>query len=403
MTTAKQLTQPDAALRLIEEGAASMELTRASMPPAQNAVSSRETFDVIVIGGGQAGLSVGYHLARAGVRFVILDANERIGDSWRKRWDSLRLFTPAKFDGLAGMRFPAPRNSFPTKDEMASYLEQYAARFQLPVRSGVRVEKLFKRGAGYVVKAGALELEAAAGGRGHGQLSASQAARLCECALSGDRSDALARLSKPGAAQARGRPHHRRRQLGSRARDGDGPRRSRDMDLGPGRRTRAVPAGGILRTQSVRAPAASRRLPPAVDARDTARPESATEDVGKPAPLIRVKPKDLAAAGIKRAPRVVGVRDGRPLLDDGRVLDVANVIWCSGFHPGFDWIDLPVFGDDGGLLHCGGVVENQPGLYFVGLTFLYAMSSSMIHGVGRDAARIVEAIKVRLGLRSLVK
>ena len=113
--------------------------------------------------------------------------------------------------------------------------------------------------------------------------------------------------------------------------------------------------------------------------------------------MIRVKPKDLAAAGIQRVPRVVGVRDGRPLLEDGRVLDVANVIWCGGFHPGFDWIDLPVFDDDGELLHQGGVVESQPGLYFVGLTFLYAMSSSMIHGVSRDAARIVKAIKVRLG------
>ena len=118
--------------------------------------------------------------------------------------------------------------------------------------------------------------------------------------------------------------------------------------------------------------------------------------LAKGAPLIRVKPRDLAAAGVQRVPRVVGVRDGRPLLEDGRALDVANVIWCSGFHPGFEWIDLPIFGDDGELLHQGGVVESQPGLYFVGLTFLYAMSSSMIHGVSRDAARIVKAIAMRL-------
>jgi putative flavoprotein involved in K+ transport len=118
--------------------------------------------------------------------------------------------------------------------------------------------------------------------------------------------------------------------------------------------------------------------------------------LAKGAPLIRVKPKDLAAAGIQRVPRVIGVRDGRPLLEDGQALDVANVIWCGGFHPGFDWIDLPVFGDNGELLHQGGVVESQPGLYFVGLTFLYAMSSSMIHGVGRDAARIVKAVRARV-------
>jgi putative flavoprotein involved in K+ transport len=146
MTTAKLPTNPDSALHLIEEGAASIELAGLKTLGSTVATPNRDSLDVIVIGGGQAGLSVGYHLARAGVRFVILDANERIGDSWRKRWDSLRLFTPAKLDSLDGMRFPAPRNSFPTKDEMADYLEAYAARFRLPVRSGVRVEALYKRG-----------------------------------------------------------------------------------------------------------------------------------------------------------------------------------------------------------------------------------------------------------------
>jgi putative flavoprotein involved in K+ transport len=140
------------ATQFIEEGAAAMHLTRRRFHPA---------FDVIVIGGGQAGLSVGYHLARAGVRFVILEANDRIGDSWRKRWDSLRLFTPAKFSGLDGMPFPAPRNYFATKDEMADYLETYAERFGLPVRTGVRVRRLFKRGTSYVVMSDGLELEAA--------------------------------------------------------------------------------------------------------------------------------------------------------------------------------------------------------------------------------------------------
>ena len=93
-----------------------------------------------------------------------------------------------------------------------------------------------------------------------------------------------------------------------------------------------------------------------------------------------------------RAPRVVGVRDGLPLLEDGRTLDAANVIWCTGFDPGFDWLELPVFGNNGELMHRSGVVTSQPGLYFVGLPFLHSMSSSMIHGVGRDARRIVNAI-----------
>ena len=112
-------------------------------------------------------------------------------------------------------------------------------------------------------------------------------------------------------------------------------------------------------------------------------------------PLIRVKPGDLTSAGVERVPRVVGARNGRPLLEGGETLDVANVIWCSGFSPGFDWIDLPIFDDDGRPRHQGGVVESPPGLYFVGLAFLYAMSSSMIHGVSRDAERIVTAIAAR--------
>src|SRR2546425_13309524 len=101
-----------------------------------------ERFETVVVGGGQAGLSVGYHLAKTGRPFVILEANERIGDSWRKRWDSLRLFTPARYDGLPGMPFPAPRWSFPTRDKMPDYLMAYAPRFDLPIRTAIRVDTL---------------------------------------------------------------------------------------------------------------------------------------------------------------------------------------------------------------------------------------------------------------------
>ena len=125
-----------------------------------NAVSDAERIETVVVGGGQAGLSVGYHLARRGLSFVILDANERIGDSWRKRWDSLRLFTPARFNGLDGMPFPGPAHSFSTKDEVADYLETYAARFRLPVRTGVRVRRLSRNGARFLVDAGDRQFEA---------------------------------------------------------------------------------------------------------------------------------------------------------------------------------------------------------------------------------------------------
>jgi Pyridine nucleotide-disulphide oxidoreductase len=130
------------------------------MRPGMDGASGAEQFETVIIGGGQAGLSVGYHLARQGRRFVILDANQRIGDPWRTRWDSLRLFTPARYNGLPGWPFPAPAWSFPGKDEMADYLEAYAARFDLPVRTGVRVDRLFREGDRYVMAAAKDRLEA---------------------------------------------------------------------------------------------------------------------------------------------------------------------------------------------------------------------------------------------------
>ena len=116
--------------------------------------SAAERVETIVVGGGQAGLAVGYQLARRGLSFAILDAGDRIGDAWRTRWDSLRLFTPARYDALAGMPFPAPPHSYPGKDEMADYLEAYAARFDLPVRLGTRVDRVSRNGSGFVVSAG---------------------------------------------------------------------------------------------------------------------------------------------------------------------------------------------------------------------------------------------------------
>ncbi|MGH2674549.1 MAG: hypothetical protein ACRDH1_03925 [Actinomycetota bacterium] len=115
--------------------------------------------------------------------------------------------------------------------------------------------------------------------------------------------------------------------------------------------------------------------------------------------MIRVKRKDLAAAGVERVPRTTGVEEGLPVLEDGRRLEVANVVWTSGFHPGSSWIDLPVFGPNEPK-HDGGIVDSEPGLYFVGLRFLYSKSSEQIHGVGRDAARIAGSIAARREQRS---
>ena len=381
------------ATQLIEEGAASIQL--AGIAHGRGA-SLRESYDVIVIGAGQAGLSVGYHLARTGARFLILDANERIGDSWRKRWDSLRLFSSARFDGLDGLPFPAPGNYFPTKDEMANYLEAYARHFRLPVRTGVRVERLFERDGRYVVCGKGFELEA-------GQVVVAMAkyqrakAPAYSKALSSQitqlRSNEYRNLAqlRPGPVLLVGagttgadlaleamRGGHQAWLAGPST--GQVPFRPESFF---GRNLFAPLVVGFVfhHVLTVKTPLGRK-----------ARPSVLT----KGGPLVRVKAKDLVAAGVRRVPRVIGVRDGMPLLEDGRKLDVANVIWCCGFNAGFDWIELPIWGKDGEPSHTSGVVQSQPGLYFVGLPFLHAMSSAMIHGVGRDAARVVGHIASRL-------
>ena len=119
--------------------------------------------------------------------------------------------------------------------------------------------------------------------------------------------------------------------------------------------------------------------------------------------MVRVRPKDLVAAGIERVPRVAGVQDGLPVLEDGRVLDVANVIWCTGFRSDFGWIDLPILGDDGEPIHDRGVVGSQPGLYFIGLAFQYSLSSDVLPGMSRDHAFVANHIasRARVDLRRI--
>ena len=168
-TTRRQGTRPEIpksteavaplSASFVEEGEAFMKLSGRAPERVTADRSQRESFEVVVIGGGQAGLSLGYHLAKRGFRFVILDASARVGDTWRSRWDSLRLFTPARYDSLDGMPFPAPPHSFPTKDGMADYLERYAKRFALPIRNAARVDRLRKEGRRYVVTVGEQEIE----------------------------------------------------------------------------------------------------------------------------------------------------------------------------------------------------------------------------------------------------
>jgi putative flavoprotein involved in K+ transport len=360
------------------------------MPGATNHVREPERVETIVVGGGQAGLSVGYHLSRRELPFVILDGNERIGDSWRNRWDSLRLFTPARHNGLDGMPFPAARHSFPTKDEMADYLEAYAARFDLPVRPSVRVDKLARNGSRFVVASRDLRFEA-------------DNVVVAMSSWQRPRRPVFAPAVDPTIIQLHSSEYRNPSQLreGGVLVVGAGNSgaeialevvRSHPTWLS-GRDTGHVPfrieglAARYVLADVVLRLAFHRVLTVKTPIGRKVRPKVLAHGM----PLVRTTPKDLAAADVERVSRTVGARDGLPLLESGRVLKVANVIWCTGFDPDFAWIDLPALGQPEPL-HDRGLVQAQPGLYFVGLAFLYSASSSMLHGVGRDAHRIVKAI-----------
>ena len=356
-----------------------------------------ESHETIIVGGSQAGLSVGYHLQLRGRPFLILEANKRVGDGWRSRWDSLRLFTPAKIDGLDGMRFPAAANHKPTKDEMADYLEAYAARFRLPVRTGVRVSRIGKDDGQFVVEAGQTQFDADT------VVVATGSCRM-------PRVPPYAAALDPGIVQLHSSQYRNPSQL----------RPGPVLVVGVGNSGAEIAVEVAGRHPTWLAGKERGHVPFDIDG-FTARflvhglrfVEHHVLSRGNPIgrritpplvargkPLVRVKPKQILAAGIQRVPRVTGVRDGLPLLEDGRTLDVRTVVWCTGFQLDFSWIDLPVFNAAGDPRHQRGIIPNEPGLAFLGLPFQYAATSELIPGVGRDAAYVARHIASRAASRS---
>ena len=350
-----------------------------------------ERFETVIVGGGQAGLATGYHLAGRGRPFVILDAGRRVGDPWRGRWDSLRLYTPGRYSGLPGMPFPADPWHYPTRDEVADYLEAYAARFQLPVCGGVRVDGLTRKEERFLVSAGDRRFEAdnvvvASGAYHH--------PRVPEFAP--DLDPALLQLHSTGYR----RP--------SELRDGgvlvvgaanSGAEIALEVSAthptwvsGPHPGNEPARAGG--RADRLTTPALWFTFSKVLSVHNPVGRRLRPRLLTAAAPLARVRRKDLAVAGVERVPRTVGVRNGLPLLEDGRVLEVANVVWCTGFRHDFGWIDLPVFDAGDQPHHDRGVVPDAPGLYFVGLFFLTSITSALLGGVGRDAEHVAARIAV---------
>lgn len=349
-----------------------------------------DRYDVVVIGSGQAGLAAGYYLQAAGKRIVILESNARVGDNWRSRWDSLHLFTPARHDGLPGWRFPAPGWSVPSKDEMGDYLEAYAQRSSLPVEVGMRVHALHARDGHFVVSAGDRTFEAdnvvvASGGfqtpfvpvfaeqlddsivqlhsTGYRNQTQLQPGGVLVVGAGNSGAEVAIESAAGHSTWLSGRhPGHIPFRI-------------------EGTASRLVLERLVLRFVFHRVLTTGTPMGRRMKSKLTA----------GGSPLIRLKPKDIEAAGVETVPRVAGVRDGLPVLDDGQVIEVTNVVWCTGFRSNFSWIDLPGLGE-GIPAHDRGVVTDSPGLYFLGLDFLYSLSSVMIHAADRDAHHVVNHI-----------
>lgn len=348
-----------------------------------------ERIDTVVVGGGQAGLAIGYHLAARGIPFVILDAQDRVGDAWRHRWDSLRLFTPARFSGLPGSPYPGSPWDFPHHAAFADYLERYATEHSLPVRTGTRVTRLGRDGERFVVETptGSLVADRAV-------LAAGFDAR--------PRVPAFAAEVDPSVTQLHSAAYRNPSQLpaGDVLVVGAG-NSGADIALELAATHRVTLAGRHPGQLPFRIESRASHLPSLLIFAAFSHVLTVRTPIGRRArsrvrdhsgPLIRVRTRDLADAGVQRTARVAGTRDGMPVTPDGQRLEVTSIVWCTGFEPDLSWVDLPGIGADGLVPNERGVCTTEPALYVLGQVFQYSLASSMVHGVGRDAAHLAAHI-----------
>ncbi len=350
---------------------------RTDAVPSEDATASgnaSERFDVVVVGAGQAGLSMGYFLAQQGRRFVILEAADSIGAAWRTRWDSLLLFTPRRYSGLAGLAFPGDPDGYPGRDDVIAYLEQYAATFELPVELNSPVRSLTAANGRFV-----LGLE----GR---RLEADQVV-VATGPFQVPNVPALAAELEPELFQTHSTGY------------------MRPSDVPEG--TVLVVGGGntgyqiakeLSSTRTVKLAVGSRQkpLPQKVLGRDLFWWLTKTRLIEKTVDsrigrrmrerdtLIGSSPRELKRYGVEMKARVVGAAGRTVSFADGSELDVDAVIWATGYRPDYSWIDVPVLGADGLPRHRRGVTD-VPGLFFLGLTWQHTRGSALIGWVKDDA------------------
>jgi putative flavoprotein involved in K+ transport len=340
-----------------------------------------EQVDVVVVGGGQAGLAAGYHLSRSGRSFAILDAAEEVGHAWRSRWDTLRLFTPARNSALPGLPLPGPASRYPSKTDIAEYLAGYAKHYDLPVRNGAFVERLQHQAGGYLLtvrgqdrQIRATQVIVATGPTGTGWMppfAADLDATILQLHSNEYRNPGQLQdgpvlvigAGNSGAEIALELSRHHKTYLAGRG-----------TGTVPFKLAQRVDWLLLHRVLNVSSPLGRKFY---------------AQRLTKGHPWLRVRESDFSDAGVQRLGRVEAVRDGLPVIAGWDSPKVANVVWCTGYRSDYSWIELPVTKATGKPDHARGVVAAQPGLYFVGLPFQYSVSSALIGGAGRDAGYVV--------------
>jgi len=349
------------------------------------------SFDVVVIGASQAGLAIGYHLAQRGLRFVILDAGPEIGHAWRARWDSLTLFTPAQYSSLPGMAFPAPKDTYPSKEEVATYLRSYASAFDLPVRCNVKVTSLTGQDGAYVV---ASQSERYMAGQVVVATGPFQVPFVPPVAA--DLDATVVQLHSADYRNPAQLPEGRVLVVGggnSGFQIAAELAATRKVALAVGRRVPSLPQRLLgkdlfwwLRGIGFMKISTDSRLGRRLAERDV---------------LIGSSPKGLRRSGVDLRARLARAEGRQALFDDGTELEVDSIVWATGYRPDVSWIDVPGVRDaDGAIVHERGVT-GAPGVVFIGLTWQHTRGSALIGFVKDDAAfladRIVQHREVRGG------
>ena len=338
--------------------------------------------DAVVIGGSQAGLAIGYHLAQRGMSFVILDAGPEIGHVWRSRWDSLTLFTPAQYSGLPGMTFPSSADAYPSKDEVAAYLHAYVSAFDLPVRLNSHVTSLTKRDEGYTVTTADEEFTASqvvvATGPFQVPVIPAIANGVDETVLQIHSADYRSPAQLPTGQVIVVGGGNSGFQIAEEL------AATRKVDLAVGKRMPSLPQR-LLGKDLFWWLSGVGFMKVSTDSRVGQR--SSQRDV-----LIGSSPQGLRRAGVTIRGRLANMLGRRAVFDDGSEMDVDAIVWATGYRSDYSWLDIPGIKDgDGHIVHRRGETD-APGLFFLGLTWQHTRGSALIGFVKEDAAFIAGRI-----------